>query len=118
MNFGVQMGAQFGNDRVEDRNTGNLKFPAAVFKQVADVLVDNSVKNEAGVFANSLKHLFDLMLGSDHGPKAFMSFNGVELHQARACDQTNGFSRRIRYQVKMKGFYVLFAHLALWAVWG
>ncbi len=79
MYFCVQVGTQFGNDRIENGNTGNLKFPAALFKQVADVLVDNGVKNEAGIFADSFKCLLDLILGSDHRPKTFMGFDGVEL---------------------------------------
>jgi hypothetical protein len=118
MNFGIQVGAQLGGNLIEDGNAGHLKFPASVFQHVADFIVDDGIQNETRIFANAVQDFLDLFLGPDHGPKMFMGVNGIELDQTRARHHADSFSRRIRYQMNMKGFKVFVGHLALRAVWG
>ena len=53
VNFGIQMHSQLGHDWVQDGNARYLKFPAAFFKLISGVFVDNGIKNETWVFADT-----------------------------------------------------------------
>ena len=84
MDFGTQVGAERGEDGIQDGKTGYVELTAGFLKSLANLIVDQRVKDKAGIGLDAYDNLVKLALVADHGPDVFICLHVLELGQSGA----------------------------------
>ena len=91
------------DDRIEDRDTGNMEAATANLERAAQFFLNNGEQNDTRIFFNIAKYLVDLSLGTNERPMVFDGLYSLELNKTGAGNTMHRLASCVRDQMKMKG---------------
>jgi hypothetical protein len=98
----VQIRRERANHRIEYRYRRNLKPPAILLKQLAQLLADQGKKNDPRIGLDASDHPFDLVAGAHHAPDVFNRVHLVELDEAGSRYGMHRLAGRVGDEMKVK----------------
>ena len=88
--------------RVENRDMGYPAFGAAALELGAQILINDTHQQDAGIALDAGENRVDMMQAANEGPHMFGRPDIGKLRDAGTGDLMHGFARRIGYQMKVE----------------
>src|SRR5689334_14249883 len=98
----AEIGAERADHRVEDRDGRHLDPAAAIDQRLAQRLIDEGIKDKAGIGLDAGDDPLDLALGAHHRPDVLYRLCALELYEAGACDRMDRVAGCIRDEMEME----------------
>ena len=99
---GPEIGSEHLQDGLERRDARHIQPLAGLLELLGQLLVDDGVEHDAGLFLDVLEHLHQLLFGADQRVDVLDGARILVLRGCRPSRRKQRFARGVRNQVKVE----------------